>query len=190
MLTRRLAAVRVPALAFALALSATACDDPFSAFLRDVPETPSEATLFDFISGRLQDPPAFDVIRETTVRVDQTHQWDFLFRLRDGTPELVPYSVATDSVTQAGLRRAQTTFEGVLEAPRGGYETAAAMPIAEGDVLIARSRQDRTQLLICNRFAKLEILDLDAAAATVTFRFLANPNCGDTVLEPGKHGKL
>lgn len=171
-------------------LLAWGCDDPFAAFLLDVPEVPSEATLFDFIDGRLQDPPAFDIVRERPARVDQTRDWDFLFRVVGGGAELVPFTAVTDSVTDSGLRVAETSFEGVLEAPETGYILTEPIPVAIGDVLIARSRRDARQVLACSQFAKLEILDLDIAAGQITFRYLVNPNCGDTVLEPGEHGEL
>ena len=117
---------RVKSLIIALAIGgaasiAAACDDPFAAFLLDVPTIPIEATLFDRTSGRLQDPPAYDIIREVSVRVDQTNQWDFLFQIVAGAPELVTFAAATDSVTDSGLIRAETSFEGVLVAPSDGY---------------------------------------------------------------------
>lgn len=168
----------------------TACDDPFGAFLADVPLTPSEVTLFDFVSGRLADPPAFDLVVGTRVRVDQTRQWDFLFQIRDGVPELAPFAAATDSVTDAGLIQSTDSFEGILEAPDEGYTLDTPVPIAVGDVLVARSRINPTQFLACSQYAKLEILEIDLVAGEVTFRHLTNPNCGDVVLEPGMHGSL
>lgn len=168
----------------------TACDDPFAAFLLDVPETPSEATLFDFVTGRLQDPPAFDLVASSPVRVDQTREWDFLFRVTGGVPELAPFGAATDSVTDAGLRRVERSFESILVAPDQGYDLTEAQAVAVGDVFIARSRVNPRQLISCSQYAKLEILEVDLAARTVTFRYLVNPNCGDTVLEPGKHGSF
>ena len=176
--------------ALILVFGATACDDPFAAFLGDVPLTPTETTLFDYDTGRLEDPPAFDIARALPVRVDQTLQWDFLFRIRSGVAELVPFSAAADSVTDSGLQVSEERFEAVLEAPEEGYTLNAALPIRPGDVLIGRSRIDPTQFLACSRYVKLRILVIDAEAGTVTFEHLANPNCGDTVLEPGKHGSL
>lgn len=184
--TRRLAVLLVGV----LALPQTACDDPFGAFLSDVPLTPSEVTLFDFVTGRLEDPPAFDLVFQRLVRVDQTRNWDFLFQITDGVPAFAPFSAATDSVTDAGLLQTSLSFEGVLEAPETGYTISDPVPVQVGDVLIGRSRADPTQFLACSRYAKLEIIELDLAAGTITFRFLGNPNCGDTVLEPGKHGSL
>jgi hypothetical protein len=168
----------------------SSCDDPFSAFLRDVPEIPGEATLVDFVSGDILEPPAFDLVRESTVRVDQTSQWDFLYRITGGQSELVPFGAIANSASQAGLIRSTSSFEGVLDAPDTGYETSIPLAVSVGDVLVIRSRRDRTQILICNRFAKIEILDIDETAGSMTFRFLVNPNCGDTVLEPGTHGTI
>ena len=167
-----------------------ACEDPFRAFLLNVPLNPTEVTLFDFVDGRLQDPPAFDLVFENPVRVDQTRNWDFLFQIRDGVPELAPFTAATDSVSDSGLITTTDSFEGVLEAPEEGYLLSVPTPIQVGDVLIARSRIDPTQFLACSRYAKLEILEIDLAAGSLTFRVLGNPNCGDTVLEPGTHGSL
>ena len=166
------------------------CDDPFAVFLQNVPAQPSETTLFDFIGGRLQDPPAFDVIRGGPVRPDQSRNWDFLFQIIAGTPEFAPFSAVTDSVTDSGLRSMENSFEGVLEAPTGGYILADPVSIKVGDVLVARSRTDPTSFLSCSRYAKLEVLELDVSRGSVTFRHLSNPNCGDTVLEPGKHGSI
>ncbi len=174
----------------AVAVLAAACDDPYGAFVLDVPETPSDATLVDFVAGSLQDPAAFDIVTQTTVRVDQTNQWDFLYRVTDGVSELVPFGLVADTTSDAGLLRAETSFEGVAEAPTTGYTGTEPFPISVGDVFIGRSRRDASQLLICSRFGKFEVLDIDPAAGTILLRYLINPNCGDRVLVPGEHGKL
>ncbi|MDX1396327.1 MAG: hypothetical protein R3195_18240 [Gemmatimonadota bacterium] len=167
-----------------------ACDDPFSEFLLDVPDNPSDAMLFDFDNGRLQDPSAFDVIGNTVARPDQTTQWDFVFRVVNGAGQLFPFSLLADSVSEAGIHRSSRSFESILEAPEDGYEQDSALLIGVGDVYVVRSRRDRTQILICSQYMKMEILDIDIEAGTVMFRYLRNPNCGDKVLEPGTHGEL
>ena len=78
----------------------------------------------------------------------------------------------------------------MIEAPIEGYVLSEPMPISVGDVLVARSRTDASSFLSCSRYAKLEVLDIDLLQGNVTFRHLSNPNCGDTVLEPGKHGSI
>ena len=176
--------------ALILALSAAACDDPFDAYLGDVPLTPTEVTLYDYVEGRLEDPPAFDIVLAVPTRVDLTPNWDFLFQIRDGVAELAPFSAVADSVADSGLLPTTERFEAVLEAPEEGYTLSEAVPVRPGDVLIARSRIDPGQFLACSRYAKLQILEIDSGKGTITFRHLVNPNCGDTVLEPGTHGSL
>lgn len=176
--------------ALILAVAATACDDPFDAFLGDVPLTPTEVTLYDYLTGRLEDPPAFDIVLAVPARVDQTLNWDFLFRIRAGAPELVPFSAVADSVTDAGLQMTGERFDAVLEAPEEGYTLNAPLAVEPGDVLIARSRVDPNNFLACSCYAKLQVLSIDPEAGTITFRHLVNPNCGDIVLEPGTHGSL
>lgn len=175
-------------LGFGLMLSA--CDDPFNEFLVNVPDNPSDALLFDFDTGRLQDPSAFDVIGNTVARPDQTTQWDFVFRIINGSGQLLPFSALTDSLHEAGLLKATASFEEVLLAPDDGYEQQSAVLITEGDVFVVRSRRDRTQFLICSQYMKMEILEIDLGAGTLMVRYLRNPNCGDTVLEPGRHGSI
>ncbi len=184
--------IRLPARlgALVLALAATACDDPFDAFLGDVPLTPTEVTLYDYVTGRLEDPPAFDIVLAVPARIDQTLNWDFLFQIREGAAELVPFSAVADSVTDSGLQVTAERFDAVLEAPEDGYTLNAPLAVQPGDVLIARSRVDPNNFLACSRYAKLQVLAIDSDAGTITFRHLVNPNCGDVVLEPGTHGSL
>jgi hypothetical protein len=178
-------------IALALISAITACDDPFSALLIDVPETPVEVSLVDFLTGPLQEPSAFDVIFTRPQRVDQTNQWDFLyFVTADGVHQLLPFGAVADSLTDSGLRHVSESFEGLEMAPSEGYTIDAPVTISEGDVLAVRSRADPNSFIICRRYAKIEILEIDAAEKRLTFRVLGNPNCEDFVLIPGQHGSL
>jgi len=75
------------------------------------------------------------------------------------------------------------SFEAITTPPSGGYMTEAAVPIAAGQRYVVRSR------ITCNlgvpKYAKLEILGFDESLRIVTFRVLANDNCGFRSLEPG-----
>jgi hypothetical protein len=167
----------------------TACDDPFEALLLDVPDTPVEVSLVDFLTGALQEPSAFDVIFSRAARVDQTNQWDFLyFVTAEGTHQLVPFGALADSLTDSGLQQVSESFEGLGEAPSEDYTIDVPIPISEGDVLAARSRADPNSFIVCRRYAKIEILEIDVAEKRLTFRALVNPNCEDFVLIPGQHG--
>lgn len=181
--------LRILALVVMSALAA--CDDPFEALLIDVPENPVEVSLVDFVTGPLQEPSAFDVIFTRPARVDQTNQWDILYSVTaEGVHQLLPFGVLADSLTDSGLQHVSESFEGLEEAPSEDYTIDQPVAIAEGDVLALRSRADPNSFIICRRYAKIEILEIDATAKRVTFRALGNPNCEDFVLIPGQHGSL
>lgn len=142
--------------------------------LRGVPEEPTEVTVFDFRSSSVRVPSAFDITSGRTVRVDQDAGWDFLFAVRDdGTPELRPRSQVIDGDAESGLQAVERNFEALDEAPEGGYATTSAVAVEEGDVLAGRSRNDP-----CRQFMKLEVLSVDPAEGTLTFRHLINLDCG------------
>lgn len=148
------------------------------------------ALLADHRTGPLQTASAFDVLGGRVARVDQTDAWDFLFFItEEGEPQLRPFGAVTGRASDAGLQKVASSFEGLRVAPEEGYERAASVPIAEGDVLAAVSRRDPTlQVIRCRRFAKLEILEVDLAGGRLRFRHLINPNCELRGLVPGETG--
>lgn len=166
------------------------CGDAFERLLGPVPEEPTEVTLVDFRTGPLTEPSAFDLIGARAVRVDQTSQWDFLyFLLAAGVAELRPFEAVTGSFSEAGLQKVSTSFEATTLAPEEGYLTDEPVAVEEGDVLVVRSRRDPAFAgLRCRRFGKLEILRVEPATATLTFRHLINPNCERRGLVPGEVG--
>ena len=174
-----------------LAVGALGCGNPFEAFLRPVPEIPTEATLFDFRTGDVRDQVAFDAILRVTARVDQTNQWDFLlFITETGVAQLRPFGAVATFETDAGLQRVDTSFEGLRSAPVDGYLQGDPVEVEVGDVLAVQTRRDPSIRSRCRRYAKIEILEIDPLAATLTFQHLANPNCEDRVLVPGQRGSL
>jgi hypothetical protein len=164
----------------------TGCDDPFAPTLAPVPDEPSEAVLFDFRTSELRQPSAFDVISTRAVRTDQTSGWDFLVELDEGTFLFRPRSVVLDESSTAGLQRSSSGFEDLSMAPEGGYVTDDPVPVEEGAVYAARSRQ---QSAGCLRFLKLEVLAVDVEAGSLEVRFLGNPNCGRRTLVAGATGE-
>lgn len=173
-------------------VAAAGCGDAFDRLLAPVPLEPSRVGLVDFRTGPLQEPSAFDLLNERTVRVDQTSGWDFLFVLTEtGRPELRPFEAVTGRLSESGLQKVASGFEELVLAPEEGYVRTEAVPIAEGDVLAAVSRRDPTfRGLRCRHFGKIEILEIDAAAGRLAFRHLANPNCEVRGLVPGETGSL
>jgi hypothetical protein len=75
------------------------------------------------------------------------------------------------------------TFEGIREAPSDGYITDRVVPIAVGDRFVVRGRITCT--IGVPKYAKLEVMEFEETARTVTFRILTDENCGFKGLEPG-----
>lgn len=178
--------------AMAGSLTASGCGDPFEQLLGPVPMEPTIVELVDFRAGPLQEAAAFDILTRRAVRVDQTAGWDFLFFLtEEGVAQLRPFEAVTGELSEAGLQRVDTTFEGLSLAPEDGYVRTQAVPVEVGDVLAVVSRRDPTFGGIrCRRYAKIEILTIDVVVGTVTFQHLVNPNCEVRGLVPGETGSL
>lgn len=162
------------------------CEDPLAPTLAPVPDEPSEAVLFDFLTAELRQTAAFDVISTRAVRTDQTSRWDFLVGREDGNFQFRPRSVVLDVSSTAGLQRMSVGFGELSMAPENGYTTDDPVPIEEGAVYAVRSRQ---QTAGCLRFLKLEVLAVDAQAGSVDVRYLGNPNCGRRTLVAGATGE-
>lgn len=162
-----------------------ACEDPLAPTLAPVPDQASETTLHDFRTSELRQVSAFDVVSSRAVRTDQTSGWDFLLALEDGAFLFQPRSVVLDESSSAGLQRMSTAFDELAMAPEDGYVTDDPVPVEEGAVYAARSRQQGA----CLSFLKLEVLAVEAGAGSVTFRYLGNPNCGRRTLVAGATGE-
>lgn len=172
-----------------VALSAAAlaaCEDPLAPTLAPVPDEPSRVTLFDFETSELRQPAAFDVAGPRAVLTHQTSGWDFLVGRDGGAFRFRPRSVVLDVSATSGLQRVSSSFGELSMAPEGDYVTDDPVPVEQGAVFAARSRQ---QGIGCLRFAKIEILEVDAEAGSVRIRYLGNPNCGRRTLVAGATGE-
>lgn len=155
-----------------------------------VPEEPGEATLADFRTGPLVEPSAFSWIVLSTVRTDQSGQWDFAFALEaDSTAQLFPRASVLDQPSTAGLQIVPVSFDNLIRVPETGYITDEPVTVQVGDVLAAVSRRQCGSLNFV-RFGKLEILDIDLIRGRLTFKQLANPNCENPNLVPGEAGEI
>jgi hypothetical protein len=112
---------------------------------------------------------------------------DFLYDIDDvAGPAFLPAQAAgllTPSATNPGFKRMDVAFDSILVASRNGYIVDEVIPIDSGDVFLVRS------LIRCGigvpHYGKLEVTGIDTVANTVTFKVLANQNCGYRSLEPG-----
>ena len=175
------------AMAAASVLLISGCGESLDQILIPIPDESEQATLVDFSGGDLTQPSAFDILSEDVVRTDQSAGWDFVLELLpDDTPVLWPRSGLVEDDSDSGIYMSSNTFDGLTEAPETGYVQTEFVIVQEGDVLAVRSRRDPVFGNIrCRRFAKIEILAVDSAEGTATFRFLVNPNCEKRKLVAG-----
>lgn len=170
-------------LSFVLAATTAACGD--DEFLASVPNVVDTVTVAALTGTPVSQPSAFSVADGIPVRTDQAN-FDFAFEIQDdGTPVFLPVAamgLPTGSSAQPGLQLRPEAFEAITVARSNGYITEQPVPIAVGQVYMARSR------IVCAigvpLYGKLEILEL-GDDRTVTFQVLTNNNCGFTGLEPG-----
>lgn len=168
-------------------LGLVACGDEAERILVPVPDESREATLVDISGGPITQPSAFDVLIEDVVRTDQTPGWDFVLEYYpDGKAVLWPRNAIVEEDGDSGLQLVAETFDGLTAAPENGYVQTKRVPINVGDVLAVRSRRDPLYGSVrCRRFAKIEVLTMDTAEGSMTFRHLVNPNCEKRSLVPG-----
>lgn len=160
------------------------CSDPFEPFLTPVP-APEEIVLHDFKTGDLLDPAAFDLFNRSAIRTDQSTSWDFVFAV---DPVLGPTLQARGSVvgeeSDAGIQPSDLEFDVLIMAPESGYTKSEPVPIAEGLVLVVRSRQTLAFRTRCRVYGKLEIMSIEGTPTTATIRYVINPNCEQRNIEP------
>lgn len=168
-------------------LLVAACSD-----LNQLPDA-SESNVVDTITVTalsdpdVRQPSAYSVAERRAVRTDQTAAFDFAYDVIGGVQRFYPAAALGlgGSGTQAGLLASTGTFAELTRAPQNGYVTEEPVPATVGAVYAVRSR------LVCSNiggvpmYGKLEVLEVDPEAASVTFQILTNNNCGYRSLEPG-----
>jgi hypothetical protein len=146
-------------------------------------------TLGSLVGTPLSVPSAFSVADNEAVRTDQTSGFDFAFNIdAAGRPVLLPRAllgISSGGAAEPGLLATSQKFDDITTAESNGYITADTVPIAIGNVFFARSR------LVCASLGVPEYAKLEITAFgdhTVTFRVIADNNCGYRSLVPGLPG--
>jgi hypothetical protein len=127
-------------------------------------------------------PSALDLLGGIPVRPELADVFDLGFDVEpDGVAVLIPSGLLGGSAT-AGTLLMSESFDDVTRAPLEEYVTDSMRVVTEGTVLVGRSRSSSIGCPITvgslPRYAKIEILEIDGAARTVTLRLMANLNCG------------
>ncbi len=121
------------------------------------------------------------------VRTDQTSAFEFAYNiLPNGRHVLLPRAALglASSSAEPGLQPSDDEFDRIEEAPLNGYLTLDTIEVAVGQRYVVRSRVACTSIGV-PLYGKIEILSLDAVDRRLTFRALANTNCGFRSLKPG-----
>ena len=132
----------------------------------------------------IQTPSAYSVLNGA-VRTDQTTEFEFAYNVEStGRHVFLPRQVlglTSTSGANPGLQATAAAFDAITVAPSNGYTVDSAVPIDIGQRWLVRSRVFCT--IGVPQYAKLEILSFEDS--TVTFKVLADNNCGYKGLEPG-----
>ena len=125
------------------------------------------------------------------VQLDPTFNFDLAFDVDSlNRLLLLPVRVVAGNLASAhsvGLKRDSTTYESLVQAPSSGYVVDSTFVASVGDVFAIQT----TDASACGFsyyspyiYAKLQVLDVDAAARKVHVRFTVDPNCGFRSLIP------
>jgi hypothetical protein len=121
------------------------------------------------------------------VRTDQTSAFEFAYNiLPDGRRVFLPRAALglSGNTAEPGLLPSDDDFDDIDEAPLNGYLTLDTIEVAVGQRYIVRSRVVCTSIGV-PLYGKIELLEFDDADRRLTFRALANTNCGFRSLSPG-----
>jgi hypothetical protein len=183
---------RVTSLLAALAVTSSAgiggCgDDPFIIRWQSAPDT---VLLYSLARPELNLPSAFSFAARVAVRVEDptaTGRWDMAVDTEDGRLVLLPPGALGVASAARITVLAGVDFADVREAPADtSVWVANTSVVAEiGTVYVVRTSQSPGSFgNSCVYYAKLEPVEMDPEAGTLSFLFDSNPVCNDPRLVP------
>lgn len=154
-----------------------ACSDaqlPDAAFSNDI----DTLTIGSATAPPVHRPAGYSIVDDRLVRTDQSSAFDFVYLATGGRRLLVPLDALGLGTRTAnpGVQLSPLAFDALVDPPNDGYLTTDSLAVSAGDVVVARSRI--ACFLGVPQYAKLQVLGFDDAAGTMTFRVVANVNCG------------
>jgi hypothetical protein len=173
---------------FVGALAIAGCSDSNGLPDATVPNAERTDTLWALVGTPVSTPSGYTIDGTRRVRTDLSIDFDFAYNvLPDGRHIFLPRAalgIDTANTVNPGFRPRSESFEAITQAPSDGYITEDPVVIAVGDRYVVRSRLTCVNFGV-PKYAKLEVLSFDEPTRIVTFRVLANDNCGFRSLEPG-----
>lgn len=173
------------------ALLAGACDDPNAGFYDPIIREDTVDLAAPLVDP--ETPTALDVAYSTSgVRgrfpelVADAEQWDLAIRQEDGDLRFAPAGVFGFQNPVGGPSAAGVTspleraIDEILEAPSSSALHTDSMVSIETDrIYVVRSRRTAASFSGCVNYAKVQPLEVDAAAGTVRLRVIGNARCND-----------
>lgn len=125
----------------------------------------------------------FDLVRNPELVTD-AEQWDLALRRTPTGLAFLPFTPVASSLRGAGIATTTRAFDAIDKAPRGN-SSYSSQPVAvtAGGVYLLRSRQFSTSGLLCVKYARLRVVEVNEAAGTVRFAIVINEGCDDERLK-------
>jgi hypothetical protein len=169
------------AAAVAVVVGLVGCNsNPLTYNWSDIPDT---VQLYSLALPELNAPSGFDFFNKVTIRVEApgaTGNWDVALDTAGGTLAFLPPG-ALGITAKAGIATLPgMTLADVTKAPSDTllYEKDTAAPIVQGSVYVVRSNQHAGSFgQSCVYYAKVAPVDIQVAAGTLTFQYVASPVC-------------
>ena len=170
-------------------MSVTVFPKPSSIPDRSVANATDTVTLWSLTDGPLEEPTAYALVIGAGVRTWEAGSgFEFAYDVNDaGASRFLPLDVlglGPVGALRPGLKRSDLGYDQMHRAPLNGYITQDSLPIVEGDRFFIRTTVNQCSLFGVPQYGKLEVLDIDTAAGTVTFQALTNLNCTYRDLDP------
>lgn len=176
----------MPALTRALTLASfvllAACSEETGIPDPSIDNAMDTVTLWSLSDGPLTQPTAYSLNLRSGVRTWEAGSgFEFAYEVdAAGRSNFLPLEVlglAQPGSLLPGLKRSDVGFDQMRRAPLNGYLTRDTIPIAEGDLFFVRTTVSTCSVFGVPLYGKLEVLDIDTAAGTVTFQAITNQNC-------------
>jgi hypothetical protein len=132
-------------------------------------------------------PSAYSILGfPEPVRTDVSTAFDFVFNIDSAGHAVLLPTGAVGLGKQSGIRLESTTFDAITDAPTSGYADSTAEQVDLGTVAVIRSRPTQCPFgPVVYQYAKLQVLQMDSLARTISFQILVDQNCGYRGLQPG-----
>lgn len=121
----------------------------------------------------------FDLVRNPETLAD-AEQWDLALRSTASGLVFRPFAPVASGLRGAEIAVATRGFDAIEDAPRGNATySREPVPVTANGVYLLRSRQFNSSNVLCLKYAKMRVLEVNAAAQTVRVALVINEGCDD-----------